>query len=116
MTENEIKRIAVICHEANRALREQLGETDNPTWDNAPEQQRVALLAGVCDALAHPRRSPEDSHDAWAVYKLANGWHYGSTKDEERKTHPCLVPYDQLPHEQQLKDELFLGIVRALSC
>ena len=31
------------------------------------------------------------------------------------KTHPCMVPFDQLPEWQQKKDKLFLAIVRALA-
>jgi hypothetical protein len=37
-------------------------------------------------------------------------------KDPEAKTHPCLVPYDDLPEYQQLKDRVFLAIRRELTC
>ncbi len=33
-------------------------------------------------------------------------------KDAEKKTHPCLVPYDQLSDEQKRKDEIFLETVQ----
>ena len=42
------------------------------------------------------------------------GWVYGEHKDEQRKTHPCIVPYDELPAAQRAKDALFLANVRAL--
>jgi hypothetical protein len=45
--------------------------------------------------------------------KRSEGWEHGETKDVERKTHPCLVPYDELPPEQKRKDELF-GITARL--
>ena len=32
-------------------------------------------------------------------------------KDETRKTHPCLVPYEQLPEEQRRKDAIFIDAV-----
>lgn len=35
-------------------------------------------------------------------------------KDPEKKVHPCMVPYDQLPKEQQVKDAIFVGIVHAM--
>ena len=48
--------------------------------------------------------------------KLADGWVFGFEKRPEATppTHPCLVPYDQLPREQQLKDALFQGVVRVV--
>jgi hypothetical protein len=45
----------------------------------------------------------------------AEGWTYGDVKDFGRKTHPTLLPFDELPTDQQLKDRLFIAIVRALA-
>ena len=44
-----------------------------------------------------------------------DGWTYGEVKDPARKTHPTLLPFGGLPAEQQLKDRLFIAIVRALA-
>ncbi|MFD0468599.1 RyR domain-containing protein [Nonomuraea thailandensis] len=53
-------------------------------------------------------------HEAWCEHKRAEGWTYGPDKDPDAKTHPCLVPYDQLPVEQRVKDAVFHAIVGAL--
>jgi hypothetical protein len=45
--------------------------------------------------------------------KVEGGWKYGETKDPEAKTHPCIVPFEDLPAEQQFKDKLFRTIVHA---
>ena len=42
------------------------------------------------------------------------GWVYGIEKDEAAMTHPCLVPYAELPADQRFKDSLFGAVVRAL--
>jgi len=34
-------------------------------------------------------------------------------KEAEKKTHPCMVTFEQLPKAQQLKDFIFLAVVRA---
>ena len=47
--------------------------------------------------------------------KLDDGWKYGPVKDAEKKEHPCLVPFEQLPKEQQAKDYLFRGAVHAMN-
>lgn len=111
----EPAEIARIAHDVNRAYRCALGEDAGPTWDEAPEWERASVLAGVMFHLSKPWKGPESSHEAWMAHKLAEGWQYGPTKDVEAKTHPCLVPFAELPVAQQAKDFLFRAIVHALS-
>ena len=35
-------------------------------------------------------------HEVWAKEKLSQGWIYGEKLDHEKKTHPDLIPYDEL--------------------
>lgn len=43
-------------------------------------------------------------HDVWAVGRIKEGWTYGEVKDTEKKTTPCLVPYDELPESEKEYD------------
>ena len=106
--------IARICHEANRAYCESLGDLTQTTWDNAPDWQKESAINGVQFHMDNPDSKPSDSHENWMKEKESDGWVFGEVKDPEKKEHPCMVPYDQLPQEQQVKDALFIGIVRAL--
>jgi hypothetical protein len=108
----EIEDIAAICHSVNKAYCEALGDFSHPHWDDAPDWQREGARAGVQFILDNPDAGPTAQHDTWMALKIADGWTYGPTKDTEAKTHPCLVPFDQLPKEQQVKDFLFRGVVR----
>ena len=36
-------------------------------------------------------------HARWNWQKILQGWVYGSKKDEAQKTHPCILPWNQLP-------------------
>jgi len=63
--------------------------------------------------LENPETTPEQSHEGWLAVKAADGWKYGAVKDPEKKEHPCFVPYNELPQEQQLKDHLYGIVVRA---
>jgi hypothetical protein len=110
-----IEDIARICHEANRALCATQGDNSQTPWDDSPEWQRDSAIKGVQFHLDNPDASPSASHDAWLAEKEATGWKYGPVKDADKKEHPCFVPYDQLPKEQQAKDYLFKGIVHSLS-
>ena len=40
-------------------------------------------------------------HEVWAAGRLAAGWKYGPVRDDERKEHPCLIPYEALPEEEK---------------
>ena len=40
-------------------------------------------------------------HDVWSVGRIADGWIYGENRDDEKKTTPCLVPYDELPESER---------------
>lgn len=106
--------IARICHQANKAYCEALGDRTQLDWENASDWQRESAVRGVAYALNNPGATPESQHEAWRQDKLAAGWTLGPVKNPELKQHPCLVPYDQLPIEQRRKDALFQAIARAL--
>jgi hypothetical protein len=105
--------IARVCHEVNRAYCAALGDNSQPTWGDAPEWQRESARMGV-DLHLMGDFGPESSHAAWMKLKLDDGWRYGPVKDVTKLEHPCLVPFDQLPREQQAKDYIFRAIVHAL--
>ena len=107
--------IAVVCHEANRALCAGLGDFSQPAWEDAPDWQKDSAIAGVEFNLSNPNAPASGSHDSWLAQKQNEGWKYGEVKDPEKKEHPCFVPYEELPKEQQAKDHLFKGIVAALA-
>ena len=113
----EVKQIAVVCHEANRAYCLTLGDRSQLAWDEAPEWQRESAMKGVEFHLATldsgKEPLPSASHDSWLAEKKAAGWKFGPVKNAETKEHPCFVPYDQLPPEQKVKDYIFCGVVKA---
>jgi ryanodine receptor 2 len=43
-------------------------------------------------------------HDVWAETRIQQGWTYGPERNDEQKTHPCLVPYEDLPEEEKEYD------------
>ena len=95
------ENIAKICNEANKAYCEGIGDKSQHSWNNAPDGQ-------------NPEAPASASHDSWLEVKKAEGWKYGKYKDAQKKTHPCYVPYDELPEDQKKKDALFKSIVAAV--
>lgn len=114
LTTETILACAHAAHEANRAYCRALGDLSQPAWDEAPEWQRRSAINGVVGVLIDGN-GPRESHESWSREKLADGWTLGEVKDPEAKTHPCLVPYDQLPPEQQQKDQLYIQTVAAIA-
>lgn len=102
------------AHEVNRAYCEGIGDDSQVTWVEAPQWQRVSCINGVRAILQNPAITPAQQHALWMAEKGADGWVYGEEKDAEAKTHPCMVPYEELPDEQKVKDSLFGAAVRAV--
>ncbi|MFD4857339.1 RyR domain-containing protein [Streptomyces atratus] len=102
--------IARVAHEANRAVQSVTGDpVPSPAWNEAPQWQRDSAVDGACRAL--DGETPEELHASWCEFKRSGGWTYGPTKDEQARTHPCLIPYADLPREQRVKDTLFGAVV-----
>ena len=110
-----IEDIAKVCHEANRAYCQSIGDDSQLPWESAPDWQKKSAIGGVVFHLENPASRPEDSHNSWLAGKLRDGWKYGPVKDPEKKEHPCMLGYNELPIEQRMKDSLFLAVVRALT-
>lgn len=108
-----IEAIAKTCHEANRAYCESIGDHSQVSWEDAPEWQRTSAINGVIFVMSNPDAGDEASHNSWLAEKRMNGWKYGEVKDTDAKTHPCFLPFNELPPEQQFKDKLFRAIVLA---
>ena len=43
-------------------------------------------------------------HEVWAAGRIADGWKYGPIRDDIKKEHPCLIPYEELTDEEKKYD------------
>lgn len=114
MSDN-VTNIARMCHEVNRIYCESHGDLSQPKWENAPDWQIASARSGVIHLMTNRDAKPEDSHVNWLADKIADGWIYGETKDPDAKTHPCMVPYADLPSQQRHKDALFHAVVKGMT-
>lgn len=107
--------IARVAHEANRAYCQSLDDHSHAEWLETSSSLQESAMNGVKAILENPGLTPKQSHERWLKLKTEQGWVHGELKDGVLKTHPCCVPYDQLPQDQQVKDQLFGAVVRALA-
>ncbi len=113
ITNDEVIKIARVCHEVNKAYCEAIGDKSQKHWGLAEDWQKESSINGVNYFLKNKDCSPEDTHRDWCKQKIADGWSYGKVKDPDNKQHPCLVDYNSLPFEQQVKDQLWVAVVKS---
>ncbi len=67
---------------------------------------------GVIERQCGPDRSdsPEALHDDWVRAYEAMGWRYGEVRNRWAKTHPDMVPFDELEQREQNKDAVFIAL------
>lgn len=115
LDDNRIMQIARVMHEAVRAFQAAIGQPAAPPWQKAPKWMKVASKDGVVFRIENPDAPPSAQHDQWMRDKLRDGWTFGPEKDPARKTHPLLVPYEDLSFEERQKDALVAAVVKSLS-
>lgn len=72
------------------------------TYDPKPIDTNDVVLTP--ELLALTEKLAENTHDVWAKGRISQGWQYGETRDDEKKLHPCLIPYDELPESEKEYD------------
>lgn len=65
------------------------------------DTSHVAISAEVEQLMELLARN---THEVWAKGRMDAGWTYGEQRDDARKKHPCLVPYEDLPEEEKEYD------------
>jgi serine phosphatase RsbU (regulator of sigma subunit) len=53
-------------------------------------------------------------HDRWCWERRLAGWSFAKVRDNTRKLHNCLIPFDNLPEEEKGKDRDLVGLIPSL--
>lgn len=69
------------------------------TYKPKPVDTSDIMLPKELEALIE--EMSRNTHDVWAEGRIAEGWTYGPERDDVKKTHPCLVPYNDLPDTEK---------------
>ncbi|MFR9642059.1 MAG: RyR domain-containing protein [Rikenellaceae bacterium] len=65
---------------------------------NTEEVTLPAELEQLTEAMS------KNVHEQWSAGRIADGWVYGSERNDALRTTPCLVPYEQLSEEEREYD------------
>ena len=55
-------------------------------------------ILNLCEEIA------KNTHEVWSAGRIADGWVYGEKRDDDKKHHPCLVPYEELSEQEKQYD------------
>lgn len=108
---DQLVAIARTVHEAVRAWNAAHDKTPLAPWPQAPDWMKSSTMESVLWVLENPDASVSDQHDQWVEQRRRDGWTYGNTRDEALKTHPQIIPFEELSDFERKKD----AIVRSLS-
>ena len=67
------------------------------------DTSKVELSA---ELLELTEKIAENVHENWSLGRIADGWSYGSSRDDTKKTTPCLVPYSELTESEKEYDRV----------
>jgi RyR domain/PAS fold len=56
----------------------------------------------------------EKEHERWVEERLKKGWVYGKDRDDLRKIHGCIIPWEQLSETQRQKDKNAMSALPAI--
>ena len=72
----------------------------------------VEIPAGLSDLT---EELAKNAHENWAQQRTRDGWRYGPRRDDIRKEHPGLVPYNQLTESEKEYDRVIVrGTLKAI--
>jgi len=69
-----------------------------------PAPADTSGIAITKDILDLTELLARNTHANWAHQRLSDGWRWGPARDDEKREHPCLVAYDDLPEQEKEYD------------
>lgn len=95
--------VARIAHQCWCAYQMAAGQDWNPVMTEA---QFTSQIQAARWFIENPNASAADNHQNWWEHKIQTGWKYGPKKDVEKKEHPDMVPFSDLPRVEKMKDTM----------
>lgn len=113
--------VAMICHDTTLAMQRAQALMRLHGTDAIPVGPFTLLHPDLIDAAVNGVTearagvvSARDHHNRWVDFLRARGWKAGP-RDDDRKTHPALVWWEDLGPGDRDKTRVFLSIVMGLT-
>ena len=122
---DELETLAMACYTLNQDYCDAITlDYEYTFWADLDRDVQLSYIAAVYTLfnkleLMYPQdrtnvdKLAKEQHDAWLESRKAEGWSFGLSVNKELKTHPNMVEWEELSHEEKLKDILFVTTVLA---
>lgn len=113
LNREEIGKVAYAAAGAYQVA--ELGAEPGPSWDDMDQEAKDQYLIGVDFYTENPEDGPKEMHNDWLGKKLDDGWQYGEELNEENKTSPWMVDYEELSAPDKVHDAIVHSVVRSMA-
>lgn len=72
--------------------------------DYTPQPIDTSNVALPKDLIILADEIAKNVHEVWSTGRINDGWTYGEQRNDAKKIHPCLVPYEELPEAEKEYD------------
>ncbi|SIJ34695.1 RyR domain-containing protein [Mycobacteroides abscessus] len=107
-----LERQAIFIYEAARLQAAAVNAPVVPEPWSAREEHFRAQFLEITEKMMGPDRytTPEQAHDSWWHAYEQLGWTYSPVRDVAAKTHPDMVPFNELGWEERVKDAVWIAL------
>jgi hypothetical protein len=113
--QNNITAFAQIAYKLDQAYQVAISGESRPNWHELKPEDRKNITDRAIYYLTDPNAVVSSLHERWAHTKYSEGWSYAPQFSEEKKHHPMLVSYADLPLSRRVGDTLFMQTIQTLS-
>lgn len=93
------------CNVTDTSIRMYISETDtNNKNEYVPKPLDTSEIELPRSLKQLTEEIAENVHEVWAKGRRDEGWKYGPERNDDKKEHPCLVPYNKLPETEKEYD------------
>jgi hypothetical protein len=89
-----------------RELPQRLAALGYVLREEAPADSSPVVISPTDPRVESQARK---EHQRWVTRKVKTGWRHGKTRDDEKKTHPCIVSWERLPADEREKDRVLIA-------
>jgi hypothetical protein len=111
--EEQLEFAVQLLYELNLVVRKLTNQQPIVEFKDISQEKKEYVKSALLSCWTGEKRTHEEQHKLWMQNKLEAGWTYGEKEDAVAKTHPSILPYDQLSWTEKLKDMLFQAVAEA---
>jgi len=115
MRNQKTERAAEVVQEVVKTFSHFAKIEEVPSYKDLDPISRESLINSVAFITDNNITENKPIHDIWLEKMLKMGWTYGKDFDLEKKTHPSLVPFSNLPPEERAVDKLFRSVLKSIN-